>query len=88
MTGTIGDGALGLAVGQGRLVDPTGHLLDRYRLPRPRLGLPVGAWASAAMDVSDGLVQDLSHICRASGVAARVEVALRAAVAAGACGRT
>ena len=76
VTGTIGDGALGLAVGQNRLVDTTGYLLDRYRLPRPRLGLPVSTWANAAMDVSDGLVQDLSHICRASGVAARVEAAL------------
>ena len=76
VTGTIGDGALGLAAGQGRLADPSGYLLDRYRLPRPRLGLPVGAFAHASMDVSDGLVQDLGHICRASGVAARVEASL------------
>jgi thiamine-monophosphate kinase len=76
VTGTIGDGALGLAVAQGKLADPTGYLLDRYRLPRPRLGLPIGEIASASMDVSDGLVQDLSHICRASGVAARIEAAL------------
>jgi thiamine-monophosphate kinase len=76
VTGTIGDGALGLAVAQGRLADPTGHLLDRYRLPRPRLGLPIGEVASASMDVSDGLVQDLSHICRASGLAARIDAAL------------
>jgi len=73
VTGTIGDGALGLAVAQGRLADATGFLLDRYRLPRPRLGLPVGDFASASMDVSDGLVQDLSHICRASGLAADLE---------------
>ncbi len=73
VTGTIGDGMLGLAVAQGRLLDPTGFLLDRYRLPRPRLGLAVGAYASAAMDISDGLVQDLSHICRASGLAAAIE---------------
>ncbi len=73
VTGTIGDGALGLAVGQGRLADASGFLLDRYRLPRPRLGLPTGAFAHAAMDVSDGLVQDLGHICRASGVGARLE---------------
>lgn len=76
VTGTIGDGALGLAVAQGRLTDPTGHLLDRYRLPRPRLGLALGGLASASMDVSDGLVQDLSHICRASGVAAEIVAAL------------
>jgi thiamine-monophosphate kinase len=72
VTGTIGDGALGLAVAQGRLVDPTGFLLDRYRLPQPRVGLALAGIASAAMDVSDGLVQDLGHICRASGLSAEV----------------
>ena len=47
VTGTIGDGALGLAVAQGRLVDPTGFLLDRYRLPQPRVGLALAGIASA-----------------------------------------
>ena len=75
VTGTIGDGALGLAVARGRLVDPSGYLLGRYRLPRPRLGLPLAGIASAGMDISDGLVQDLGHICRASGVAAEIEAA-------------
>ncbi len=70
VTGTIGDGALGLAVAQGRLVDPTGFLLDRYQLPQPRVGLALAGIASAGMDVSDGLVQDLGHICRASGLSA------------------
>jgi thiamine-monophosphate kinase len=73
VTGTIGDGALGLAVARRRLVDPTGHLLDRYRLPRPRLGLAIAGVASAAMDVSDGLVQDLGHLCRAAGLQATIE---------------
>jgi thiamine-monophosphate kinase len=73
VTGTIGDGALGLAVAQGRLADPTGHLLDRYRLPCPRLGLSLAGIASAAMDVSDGLVQDLGHLCRAAGLGATIE---------------
>jgi thiamine-monophosphate kinase len=76
VTGTIGDGALGLAVARGTLADPTGHLLDRYRLPRPRLGLKIAGIASAGMDVSDGLVQDLGHLCRAAGLAAEVEAAL------------
>jgi thiamine-monophosphate kinase len=75
VTGTIGDGALGLAVAQGRLSDPTGHLLGRYRLPRPRVGLPLAGIASAAMDVSDGLVQDLGHLCRAGGLAATIAAA-------------
>jgi thiamine-monophosphate kinase len=72
VTGTIGDGALGLAVAQGKLADPTGFLLGRYRLPQPRVGLALAGIASAAMDVSDGLMQDLGHICRASGVAAEI----------------
>ena len=75
VTGTIGDGTLGLACLQGELDDPTGYLIDRYRLPRPRLDLPLAGIASAAIDVSDGLVQDLGHLCRESGVAARIEAA-------------
>lgn len=76
VTGTIGDGALGLAVAQGRLADPSGHLLSRYRLPQPRLGLAIAGIASAGMDISDGLVQDLGHLCRASNLAAEIDTAL------------
>jgi thiamine-monophosphate kinase len=93
VTGTIGDGALGLAVALGRLVDPTGFLLDRYRLPRPRIGLELAGIASAGMDVSDGLVQDLGHLCVASGLGAKIlaedvplSAAARAAGASGAAG--
>jgi thiamine-monophosphate kinase len=73
VTGTIGDGALGLAVALGRIADPTGLLLDRYRLPQPRVGLELAGIASAGMDVSDGLVQDLGHICRASDLGAEID---------------
>jgi thiamine-monophosphate kinase len=72
VTGTIGDGALGLAVALGRLADPTGFLVGRYRLPQPRIGLALAGIASAAMDVSDGLVQDLGHLCRASELKAEI----------------
>ncbi len=76
VTGTIGDGALGLLASQGRLADPTGTLRQRYLLPQPRLGLLRPGLVSAGMDVSDGLVQDLGHLCRAAGLAAEIEAAL------------
>jgi thiamine-monophosphate kinase len=75
VTGTIGDGALGLAALQGRLADPSGFLARRYHLPEPRLGLRLAGIAAASMDISDGLVQDLGHLCRAGEVAAEIEAA-------------
>lgn len=73
VTGTIGDGALGLLAAQGQLADPGGTLADRYRLPRPRLGVLRPGLVRAAMDVSDGLVQDLGHLARAAGLGAEIE---------------
>ncbi len=79
VTGTIGDSALGLEVLKGRCksVDDA-YLIDRYRLPRPRTEcLPlIREFASAAMDVSDGLIGDLEQLCLASGVGARVNADL------------
>ncbi|MDT7951454.1 MAG: thiamine-phosphate kinase [Acetobacteraceae bacterium] len=72
VSGTIGDGALGLLAIRGEIADPAGRLADRYRLPQPRLGLVDPSLVRAAMDVSDGLVQDLGHLCRASRVGATI----------------
>ena len=71
VSGTVGDAALGLARGAAPA------LAARQRRPRPRLALgrALAGVASAAIDVSDGLVQDLGHVCDASGTGATVRLA-------------
>jgi thiamine-monophosphate kinase len=80
--GAVGESAAGLRL----LGDETGrtvrsadreHLLKAHLEPRPQVAL--GRWlaregmARAMIDVSDGLLQDLGHICRSSGVGADVD---------------
>lgn len=68
VSGTIGDGALGLLVARGLLKGPS--LERRYRLPQPRsaLGPLLVGIANATADVSDGLLADAGHIAEASGL--------------------
>ncbi|HYL33216.1 MAG TPA: thiamine-phosphate kinase [Stellaceae bacterium] len=81
ISGTLGDAALGLAALKGHLprlgASARRHLVRRYRLPEPRLGLGrrLAGIAHAAADISDGLVADLGHICSASNVGAIIEIA-------------
>jgi thiamine-monophosphate kinase len=85
VTGTIGDAALGVLLRKDsgladrlRLNETMrAYLQQRYLLPDPRNALAnaVLEYASAAMDVSDGLAGDLAKLCRASSVATEVDVA-------------
>ena len=82
VSGSIGDAALGLLLRRGDAdwkLEPAQrqHLVSRYLLPQPRNALAeaVRTHASAAMDVSDGLVGDLAKLCRVSQVAADIDAA-------------
>jgi thiamine-monophosphate kinase len=75
VSGTIGDGFLGLKAEMGDLADADGFLADRYRLPQPRLDLREALrGAHAAADVSDGLIADVGHIAEASNVGLRLDL--------------
>jgi thiamine-monophosphate kinase len=83
VTGTIGDAALGLAVLKGGKVHAAATdaaardaLVGRYRVPQPRVAMAeiVRDYASASMDVSDGLAGDLTKLCGVSGVSAVIDL--------------
>jgi thiamine-monophosphate kinase len=83
VTGTIGDATLGLLQRVDRdaparwllEIQQQDHLRSRYLVPQPRTAVAelLRQYASAAMDISDGLVGDLTKLCRASGVDAVIE---------------
>jgi thiamine-monophosphate kinase len=78
VSGTIGDAALAVAMRRGDIGSPdkkvAASLEERYLHPQPRVALaPVlRRFASSALDVSDGLVGDLAHICEVSAVGAEI----------------
>jgi thiamine-monophosphate kinase len=77
VSGELGSAGLGLqALRDGIAVDDLDYLRERLERPQPRLALGRGlrGLASAAIDISDGLLADLGHILEASGVGAVVEL--------------
>ena len=78
VSGTLGDARLALEVFRGTLSLPA-EAFERARArmeqpaPRVALGLALRGIATAAVDISDGLVGDLGHVLRASGVGARLD---------------
>jgi thiamine-monophosphate kinase len=81
VSGTIGDAYLGLGALRGGYLplaaEHRAALIRRFQLPEPRvsLGPALAGVAHAMIDVSDGLLADLGHICETSRVAAVVELA-------------
>jgi thiamine-monophosphate kinase len=83
VSGSLGDAAAGLtshlaaALLRAPAQEDLDYLLQRLNRPTPRvaLGLALRGIASAAIDVSDGLRQDLGHIAARSGVAAVIHAA-------------
>ncbi|WP_024559800.1 thiamine-phosphate kinase, partial [Franconibacter pulveris] len=80
VTGTPGDSAAGLAILQNQLqvsdAQCADYLVQRHLRPTPRVlqGQALRDRASAAIDLSDGLISDLGHILKASDCGARVEL--------------
>ncbi|MCL7745348.1 thiamine-phosphate kinase [Guyparkeria hydrothermalis] len=83
VTGTIGDAALGLALALGQTESPStlaetdaDYLRDRLDRPEPRLsaGQALRGHATAGLDISDGLLQDLGHMLTASGLSAEIDL--------------
>jgi thiamine-monophosphate kinase len=80
VSGTIGDAALGLEVALEKHDDmpesQKTYFLDAYRLPSPPCDLAqsLGEFAHATIDISDGFLADLKHICKASKQVAYVKI--------------
>ena len=76
VSGPIGDGLLGLLSARGELDERFARVANHYRHPQPRLDMiaTLRDQASAAADVSDGLLADAGHIATASGCAVSIDL--------------
>lgn len=80
VTGHLGAAAAGLEMLRKNLTfdsETTASLRKAFLRPYPRIAegqLLVDQGVGAAIDISDGLIADLNHVCKASGVSARIDV--------------
>ncbi len=77
VTGELGDAALALQNVQGKVglaESVKGQVFEQLDYPKPRVlaGQALRDYATSAIDISDGLLADLAHICKASEVGAKV----------------
>ena len=81
VSGTIGDAGAGLAILKGESLkldeQDRAAVIQRYLLPEPRteVGPLLAGLATAALDVSDGLIADLAHIAEVSAVRIAIDAA-------------
>ncbi|MDA8735520.1 thiamine-phosphate kinase, partial [Porticoccaceae bacterium] len=78
VTGTLGDGAAALEMINSRDSTYSERLLTRFYQPKPQVdaGIKLRTIASACIDISDGLIADLGHLCQASGVRSNIQTDL------------
>lgn len=79
VTGALGDSAAGLYLLKNQsqsLTDTQHYLIQRHLRPTPRvlMGQSLLSYASAAIDISDGLLADLSHILKRSQLGATLQL--------------